>query len=322
MPDVVTVGEILVEVMAKHVGQDFLSPGELLGPFPSGAPAIFIDQVARLGVSAGIIGKVGADEFGTLNINRLKADGVDTSQIIVTPAFTTGTAFVTYLPGGGRKFIFHFTHSAAGQLGPEEVKEEYIAGARFLHIMGCSLLASASMQQAILQALRVARRNGVKISFDPNVRKELLGYDTMKMIYDQVLSSCDILLSGEEEALAITGQDRLDKAVQIIQKQGASVIVIKKGRDGAELYHGSEFHRVGPVKVEEVDPTGAGDCFDGAFIASLAKGRSLPEALTLANAAGALSVTRKGPMEGAAWEKEILEFMEQKFTGQKSMTQE
>ena len=76
MARIMTIGEILVEIMATERGQSFRAPGALVGPFPSGAPAIFIDQVARLGRSAGIIGCVGDDDFGWLNIDRLRRDGV------------------------------------------------------------------------------------------------------------------------------------------------------------------------------------------------------------------------------------------------------
>lgn len=63
MPEVITIGEVLVEVMAREINQKFSEPGEFVGPFPSGAPAIFIDQVAKMGVSCGIISKVGNDDF-------------------------------------------------------------------------------------------------------------------------------------------------------------------------------------------------------------------------------------------------------------------
>ena len=72
MDKIMTMGEILVEIMAAQRGQTFREPGSLRGPYASGAPAIFIDQVARLGHPAGIIGCVGDDEFGLLNIERLE----------------------------------------------------------------------------------------------------------------------------------------------------------------------------------------------------------------------------------------------------------
>lgn len=114
MLDIITIGEILAEVLTEKVDQAFTSPGTLLGPFPSGAPAICIDQAARMGAKAAIIAKVGQDDFGKLNLTRLAGDGVDVSHVIQTPDNTTGTAFVTYFSDGERKFIFHFSHAACG----------------------------------------------------------------------------------------------------------------------------------------------------------------------------------------------------------------
>jgi tagatose kinase len=81
MKQILTIGEILVEIIATERGDGFLEPINLLGPFPSGAPAIFIDQVARFGQPAAIIGCVGDDDFGRVNLNRLRRDGVDLSGV-------------------------------------------------------------------------------------------------------------------------------------------------------------------------------------------------------------------------------------------------
>src|SRR3954463_945640 len=80
---IVTMGEILVEILATEIGQSFRRPGTLMGPYASGAPAIFIDQVAKSGSPCAIIGCVGDDDFGVLNVERLRADGVDVSGISV-----------------------------------------------------------------------------------------------------------------------------------------------------------------------------------------------------------------------------------------------
>ena len=106
MLDIITIGEILAEVLTEKVDQAFTSPGTLLGPFPSGAPAICIDQAARMGAKAAIIAKVGQDDFGKLNLTRLAGDGVDVSHVIQTPDNTTGTAFVTYFSDGERKSMW------------------------------------------------------------------------------------------------------------------------------------------------------------------------------------------------------------------------
>jgi tagatose kinase len=309
MVRVITVGEILVEVMAKNEGQGFLSPGEFLGPYPSGAPAIFIDQAARMGADCGMIARIGDDDFGLLNTERLKNDGVDTSQILKTPGYTTGTAFVTYFEDGSRKFIFHFAHSAAGMLSPGDIDENYVKQAGYLHIMGCSLSVGESMRQAIMKAVEIVRANGGKISFDPNIRPELLEEETVKIIFENLLSITDILLASGGEAAILTNTDTVEEAVKIFRDKGIGIIVFKNGSKGAEVYIGDNRTHIPPFIVEEIDPTGAGDCFDGAFIASLAEGKNVMEAALMANAAGALGVTRKGPMEGASFKKDILRFI-------------
>jgi sugar/nucleoside kinase (ribokinase family) len=309
MAVIITVGEILVEMMAKEIGQGFTTPGHFIGPYPSGAPAIFIDQAARMGASCGMIGTIGDDEFGRLNVRRLSEDGVDVSQISVIRGATTGTAFVAYDESGGRKFIFHFAQSAAGALGPEHVDEEYIREARYLHIMGCSLSASESMREAVLKAVRAAQKHGVKLSFDPNIRPELLGHAHVKDVFETILSVCDVLLTGEQEALQVTGCATLEQAVSAFRSKGVPLIAVKNGSRGAQVYTQAEELSFPPYPVKEVDPTGAGDCFDGAFIACLAEDESIEQAAKIASAAGALGVTRKGPMEGAFFKHDILRFI-------------
>ena len=112
----VTVGEILVEVMATMRGEGFREPLDLRGPFPSGAPAIFISQCARMGGQAGIVAAVGEDDFGRLNLERLRRDGADVSAVLVSPDWPTGSAFVRYRPDGSRDFVFNIANSAAGAL--------------------------------------------------------------------------------------------------------------------------------------------------------------------------------------------------------------
>ncbi len=87
-----TMGEILVEVMRPRAGMALDQAGEFLGPFPSGAPAIFIDTVARLGHAAGIIGGVGEDDFGQCVLTRLEQHGVDCRYVQRYPGCATAVA--------------------------------------------------------------------------------------------------------------------------------------------------------------------------------------------------------------------------------------
>jgi len=310
MPKVVVIGEILVEVMADRVGQSFLEAGMFSGPFASGAPAIFIDQVAKAGVSAGIIGAVGCDDFGRVNIRRLQRDGVDVSRIREIEDNATGVAFVTYAPDGSRQFIFHNAHAACGQISPEDVDHSWLEGMDCLHVMGCSLSSSDSMREAILTAVREAKRLGKRVSFDPNIRMELIRNERIKDIFAEILAATDVLLTGREELQLITGKADFASALKAAREKDIDIVVVKSASRGASVFWGGEETIAAPFSVKEVDPTGAGDCFDGAFIASLLLGKTIEEAARIANAAGAMSVTKRGPMEGTVTMAEIQSFMQ------------
>ena len=308
MPALVVIGEILVEMMAARVGQTFLEAGTFKGPFASGAPAICIDQAARLGADCGILSCVGDDDFGRLNIERLQRDGVDVSGIVIRKDKTTGAAFVCYREDGSRQFIFHFADSAAGALGPDDVREQLLQGVQVLHVMGCSLAASPTLREAVLKGARIAKRNGARLSFDPNLRPELLGIEEVKRAFAWIMDNCDILLTGCGELESLSGLP-VEDALRRQRERGTGVVVIKRGSMGARIVADCLDELIPSFVVPEVDPTGAGDCFDGAFLAELLSGSSLSQAARVANAAGAFSVTRKGPMEGAATRKDIERFV-------------
>lgn len=304
MPDIVTIGEILVEIMAQEKGQTFLKPGMFCGPYPSGAPAIFADQAARMGVSCGIISRVGNDPFGALNLKRLEADGVDISQVITDPDRLTGIAFVTYHHDGEREFIYHFKDSAIGNVQPEEIDRQYISSAKYLHIMGCSLLAAPQIARAIAIGVEVAAENGVSVSFDPNIRPELMRDQETKEIFMRVLCQADLVLTGAGELKQITGSQTVEEGAKKLFCR-AQTVVVKNGNRDTAVYGRKKQFIVPPFPACETDPTGAGDCFDGAFLAALVQGCGLEEAAKMGCAAGALAVQKRGPMEGASYLSEI-----------------
>ena len=308
MKKIITIGEILVEIMAAEIGDGFLEPLSLVGPFPSGAPAIFIDQVAKLGQPCGMISRVGDDDFGRLNVERLRRDGVDVSAIAVDDARPTGSAFVRYRADGTRDFVFNIRHSASGAIAPTPAGDALIDGADHLHVMG-SALSSPALAEMVMEALGRVRSNGGTVSFDPNLRKEILAAPGMRAALERVLSQTDLFLpSGEELFLLSDSQDEAE-AVRDLLDRGVRAIVVKKGAEGA-TYHDASGARSAPgFPVEEIDPTGAGDTFGATFVTLWLRDAAPREALPLANAAGALAVGKKGPMEGTSTLAEIEDFL-------------
>jgi sugar/nucleoside kinase (ribokinase family) len=307
MYDIITVGEILVEILAKEVGQKLSEPGVLLGPYPSGAPAICIDQAGKMGVRTAIIAKVGKDDFGLLNLQRLQNDGVDTSGVVETSDNSTGVAFNTYFSDGSRKFLFHFSHAACGQLSIADIDEEAIKRSRYLHIMGCSITGSQSLGEAVMHAVKIAVANGVKISFDPNIRPELLQGKIMDY-YREIIEVADVLLTGKSEMKILFG-DNIEEAMGGLLAKKDRLIVIKDGSRGTTLYSRAEAFSVGTYPATELDPTGAGDCFDATFLAMVCMGAKLRTAVHYANAAGAFAVSKVGPMEGNTTKAQLDEYL-------------
>ena len=155
-PDLICLGELLVEIMRTEVDTPHGKIGaKYKGPFPSGAPAIFINSAARMGkpfnITTGFIGVIGNDEFGVAIVNKLKRDGVDISQIRISKDKTTGIAFNQYNSDGSRKFIF--AAGAAGEINPGDVKEEYFKNVKSLHIMGSGLSIGQNSREACYKAI-------------------------------------------------------------------------------------------------------------------------------------------------------------------------
>ena len=304
---ITTVGEMLVEIVAKEAGVGFEEHQVFVGPFASGASAIFIDQVARLGVPAAIVGCVGDDDFGRLNIDRLAKDGVDTRAISLHPELPTGIAFVRYRPDGQRDFLYSIEGSAAAQISSESL-DRVVREARHFHVTGSSLVFDkvAEFVSAALPAIKAA---GGSISFDPNIRKEMLAKPDLIARLRQVLGFCDLLLPSSGELSLFSHATEEETAIAELLASGISEIVLKQGAAGASYFSASERRQFPSFPVEEVDPTGAGDCFCATFVACRLLGKSVHESLRYACAAGAKTVTALGPMEGTAGFSELDDFM-------------
>jgi len=292
-----TMGEILVEIMATETGQSFRAPGRLVGPFPSGAPAIFIDQVARLGHPAAIIGCVGDDDFGWLNIERLRGDGVDTSAIAVLEEAVTGSAFVTYDREGGRRFIFNIANSASAHVSASDVSAPRLAGCTHLHVMGSSLFSSG-LREATAKAIDIVKRQGGRVSFDPNAREELLELPGMRESLISILGHTDVFLPSGPELTLLVNATTDDGAIEELLGLGVSEIVVKQGSRGCSYHDATRRLSMPALAVEEVDPTGAGDCFAATYVTCRLRGMPVEQSLRYACASGARAVTKIGPMEG------------------------
>lgn len=305
---IVSIGEIVAEIVAEDRGAGFREPVRLRGPYPSGAPAIFIDQVARLGHPAGLISCVGDDDFGWVNVERLRQDGVDTSAIRIHPDQATGTAFVRYRDSGERDFVFNIRHSAAGHTRIGEAGRALLDGCGHLHVMGSSLFSPPLVAEAG-EAIRHVKGRGGTMSFDPNVRKEMLAIPGLREALGAVLRQCDVFLPSGPELTLLTDAASEAGAIAEILGLGVSAVVVKRGGDGASFHGRSGALHMAAFPAAEIDPTGAGDCFGATFVTCRLQGRGIEDSLRYANASGARAVGVRGPMEGTSSFAELDAFL-------------
>ncbi|TFG00199.1 MAG: sugar kinase [Promethearchaeota archaeon] len=229
-------------------------------------------------------------------------------------------AFNQYNSDGSRKFIF--AAGAAGETNPGDVKEDYFKNVKSLHIMGSGLSISENSRKACYKAIKIVKKqnSNVIISFDPNLRPEMLDLNTIIKICNPVLESTTILLPSGEEAEMLAGVSGEKEACQKLLDKGPKIIVLKQGKDGCTIFTKDNVDGiiVPGFKANEIDPTGAGDSFGGAFIVGYLAGWDLKKAAKFANAVGALKVMSLGPMSDTTIE-EVMKFMKERSKGKKSI---
>jgi sugar/nucleoside kinase (ribokinase family) len=305
--EILTIGGLLAEIMRKDLDEPFTQAADLTGPYPSGDATIFADVAARLGNKVAMVGTVGNDGFGECIVNRLKEDGVDVSSIKVDPLNTTGVAFVAYFSDGSRNFIYHWRYAAAGQITYDQVNPELLKDLKCLHLTGVGMSVNDSMKETMYK-LNNEVSDDTLVNFDPNIRPEVLSADEIRELCRPVLERCDIFFPSATEAQLFTQMETDELGCKKLAAEG-KLVVLKNGEKGCVIYSGDQRMEVPSFEVEEIDPTGAGDSFAAGFITAYLRGYDLKSCGYYANAVGALSVTKKGPMEGAPYEEEVLEFL-------------
>ncbi len=307
--DILTIGEALVEIMRTDIDQPLDQPGPFVGPYPSGAPFIFAVCAARLGMKTAAIGTVGEDAFGHCLRDQLLADGISVKGLKRSAEQATGIAFVAYKADGSRDFVFSL--GAGGHLDSDMLAAELFAGLRCFHLMGSTLSMSQKALEVCRAALEMAQAAGALISFDPNLRPEMLPPERARGAFAPFIAAADILMPTEAELLQLTGSSALDEAVaQLLSRRPGRVIAVTHGAAGCSVYTAEGRVEAPAFPVQEIDPTGAGDCFDAGFISALLESQTIAQAAEIGNACGALAVSAKGPMAGAKSRVDVERFMQ------------
>jgi 2-dehydro-3-deoxygluconokinase len=286
-PAIVAIGEPLGEFNQTRAGE----PNYLFGHGGDTSNAII--AAARSGASTAYATAVGADAFGRSFLDLWRREGVDVSAVRTDPSAHTGIYFITHGPDG-HEFSYLRAGSAASRLGPADAPDDLIRKARVLHVSGISQAISASAADLVFAAIAIAREAGVAVSYDTNLRLRLWPLDRARAVTNAAMALADIALPGLDDARQLTGLSDLDAIADFYLARGSRIVAMTLGREGALVATPGERRRVASISVDAVDATGAGDCFDGAFLAEWLRGGDPFAAARYACAAAALSTTGYG----------------------------
>jgi len=305
LPEVTCVGVLVADVIVRPVDRwpergrlQIVEDIELHSGGPAHTAAV---ALARLGVSAALVGRVGADPFGAFLLDVLRRHGVE-EHVRRDGDTSTAMTVVAVGSGGERSFLHHV--GANGRLTASDVDDALLADSRFLHLGGFFLLPSldGSSSAALLQRGRSA---GCRTSID-------LAWDAQGR-WMSALAPClpflDVVFGNRDELAAVTGEASPPAIASSLRRSGVGVVAVKLGEEGAyvegEAWRGS----LPAFAVEAVDTTGAGDAFCAGFLAGLLWGWTLEEAARFATAVGAMCVTAVGGTAGVGTKEETLAFI-------------
>ena len=302
-------GEALAEFAQVGAHAPLTAAGTYRGPFASGAPLIFATAAARLGGRSAFLGTVGDDAFGDVVSGFLASEGVERSGLARTESLPTSASFVVNHPDGTRSFFFHMRNGAAG-VPPPLPPPAFLRQAAWAHVNGSCLAMNDAWWKYCILVARLVRESGGRVSLDPNIRAELAAPEQIRALVGPILDLASIVFPSGEEAQLITGAPTPEAACAILRKAPQNeAVVLKQGAAGCTVYSGAGTVAVASYPVDEVDATGAGDTFDAAFLWALERGAAAETAARWANAAGALSVTVTGPIDGAPDRETVAAFL-------------
>ncbi len=302
--DLLTFGEPLMEFAeVQRDGERLYLPG-YGGDVSNTAVA-----AARQGARAAIFTALGRDVFGQDFLDLWHREGIDCSSVILRKDGRTGAYFISY-GGDGHVFSYARAGSAASLITVEELPLVQIASARILHASGISQAISESCADAVFAAINHAKTNGTIVSYDTNLRLKLWPLERARAIIHAASAMSDILLPGFDDVRQLTGLERPEEICAFYLGLGCGVVALTMGKNGTMVATKERVEVIAAKPVDAVDATGAGDTFDGAFLAEWLLHRDPFRAAAYANAAAALSTLGKGAVAPMPHRAEVERFLQ------------
>lgn len=315
--DTITFGEAMAMFMANHPGS--LHEVNQYTRELAGAETNVAIGLARLGLCSGWASKVGDDAFGRFVIERLKNENVDINHVLIDQKNPTGFQLKSMVLKGDPEVQYFRKGSAASHLTSDDFNEEYFHGAKHLHMTGIPLALSESARSFAKHALSFMKKNGKKVSFDPNLRPALwASQEEMVKEINEAAFQADYVLPGIAEGEILTGFKDPREIASFYLERGAQLVVIKLGAEGAFYKTATEEGTVRGFHVDKVvDTVGAGDGFAVGVISGLLEGLDVHDAVLRGNAIGALAVQSPGDNDGYPTKAELEKYIVNQLKGVK-----
>ena len=297
--DVATFGEAMLLLVADQPGP--LENAKAFHKRTAGAETNVAIGLSRLGLKVGWASRLGGDSMAHYLLAEMQREGVDCSRVVCDANQRTGFLFKGRVTDGSDPPVeYHRKGSAASQMGPDDVDAAWLTSARHLHATGVFAAISQSCLDAALKTFEVMRAAGRSISFDPNLRPTLWeSAETMRHWVNHLAAQADWVLPGLEEGRFLTGERTPEGIAQVYRRQGASLVVVKLGAEGAYCdSEGGTAYVPGFPVAEVVDTVGAGDGFAVGVVSALLEGRSVADAARRGAWIGARAVQVLGDTEG------------------------
>jgi 2-dehydro-3-deoxygluconokinase len=288
-PDVLAIGETMFSLVALDGPLDEATSFHATH---GGAESNTCVALTRLGTSAAWVSRVGTDPPGDRIMALLGREGVHLSWVKRDLDRPTGLMLRDTL-GTVR---YYRAGSAASALSPDDLEEVPVEDARAVFGTGITPLLGRDPGRAVRALFRRAR--GTR-ALDLNLRKGLWGSDRAVALIEPLLRSCDLVFGGADELGAFEDAPTAEVLARAFARRGPREVVVKGGSSGAgALDPEGRWHEVAPASVEDVDPVGAGDAFDGGYLHARLAGAEVPEALIEGARCGAAVASTIGDADG------------------------
>ena len=277
-----------------------------------GAEANVAIALSRLGHESAWFSMVGKDEFGKCVVNTIRGEGVDASRVRVTEEANTGILFKERFASENPNVYYYRKDSAATKLTVKDIDAEYIKQARIIHITGITPALSEDIRAVVFEVLKIAKENGITVSFDPNIRLKLWPLEEAKPVLLEIAKMSDIILPGISEGEMLLGLSGEKEIADKFLEMGCKIVAVKLGEDGCYIADKEGGSYVEGYKVNPIDTVGAGDGFAAGFLSGILKGMNIAECGQLGNGVGAMATLVQGDMEGYPYLEQLSAFMGKK----------